>query len=93
MWCEYYACCYLYIALELIESRRLSWPNGAITNKIKHAVKLKTSPAKLAQLLHNCYWTVRRHWLLAKTKCYANEGCNSCASLAGLVLCLFYCTF
>jgi len=30
-------------------------------------------------------WTVRRHWLQAKTN--ANEGCNSCASLAGLVLC------
>ena len=27
---------------------------GAITRKIKHAVKLKTSPARLAQLLHNC---------------------------------------
>jgi len=27
---------------------------GAITSKIKHAMKLKTSPARLAQLLHNC---------------------------------------
>jgi len=27
---------------------------GAITNKIKHAVKLKTSPARLTHLLHNC---------------------------------------
>jgi len=27
---------------------------GAITGKIKHAIKLKTSPARLAQLLHNC---------------------------------------
>jgi len=27
---------------------------GAITSKIKHALKLKTSPARLAQLLHNC---------------------------------------
>jgi len=27
---------------------------GAITSKIKHAIKLKTSPARLAQLLHNC---------------------------------------
>jgi len=25
------------------------------------------------------HWTVRRHWLQAKTN--ANEGCNSCASL------------
>jgi len=36
---------------------------GAITSKIKHAIKLKTSPARLAQLL------VRRHWLQAKAKC------------------------
>jgi len=54
---------------------------GAITNKIKHAIKLKTSPARLAQLLQpslafffslqpmTAYWTVRRHWLQAKTKC------------------------
>ena len=28
---------------------------GAITSKIKHAIKLKTSSAKLAQLLHNCF--------------------------------------
>jgi len=27
---------------------------GAITSKIKHAIKHKTSPVKLAQLLHNC---------------------------------------
>jgi len=27
---------------------------GAITSKIKHAIKYKTSPARLAQLLHNC---------------------------------------
>jgi len=26
-------------------------PKGAITSKIKHAMKLKTSPARLAQLL------------------------------------------
>jgi len=55
--------------------------NGAITSKIKHAIKLKTSPARLAQLLQPslafCFslqpmtalWTVRRHWLQAKTKC------------------------
>jgi len=37
------------------------------------------------------HWTVRRHWLQAKTKCY--EGCNSCASLAvaGLVLSVIAC--
>jgi len=54
---------------------------GAITSKIKHAIKLKTSPARLAQLLQpslifcfslqpvTAHWTVRRHWLQAKTKC------------------------
>ena len=34
------------------------------------------------------HWTVRRHWLQAKN---ANEGCNSCASLAGLVLSFIAC--
>ena len=54
---------------------------GAITSKIKHAIKLKTSPARLAQLLQpslafcfslqpmTAYRPVRRHWLQAKTKC------------------------
>jgi len=54
---------------------------GAITSTRKHAIKLKTSHAKLAQLLQPslafCFslqpmtehWTVRRHWLQAKTKC------------------------
>jgi len=48
---------------------------GEITSKIKHAIKLKTSPARLAQLLQPslafCFsldWTVR-HWLQAETKC------------------------
>jgi len=39
------------------------------------------------------HWTVHRHWLQpkqAKTK-IANEGCNSCASLAGLVLSFIAC--
>jgi len=54
---------------------------GAITSKIKRAIKLKTSPAKLAQLLQpslafcfslqpmTAHWTVCRHWLQATTKC------------------------
>jgi len=42
-------------------------PKGAITSKIKHVIKHKISPARLAQLLQD--WTVRRHWLQAKTKC------------------------
>ena len=36
---------------------------AATTSKIKHAIKHKTSPARLAQLLHNCCSP------LAKTKC------------------------
>jgi len=66
---------------------------GAITTKINHAIKHKTSPTRLAQLLQPslafcfslqpmaAYWTVQN----------ANEGCNSCASLAGLVLCFIAC--
>jgi len=54
---------------------------GAITSKIKHAIELKTGPARLVQLLQpsiafcfslqpvTAHWTVRRHWLQAKTKC------------------------
>jgi len=48
---------------------------------MKHAIKLLKNPARLAQLLQPslafCFslqpmtanWTVRRHWLQAKTKC------------------------
>jgi len=58
-------------------SKLLLVSKGAITSKIKHAIKLKTSPARLAQLLQPplafCFslqpMTVRRHWLQAKTKC------------------------
>jgi len=35
------------------------------------------------------HWTVRRHWLQAQQN--ANEGCNSYASLAGLVLSFIAC--
>ena len=54
---------------------------GAITSKIKHVIKLKTSPARLAHLLQpslafcfslqpmTAHRPVRRHWLQAKTKC------------------------
>ena len=37
------------------------------------------------------HWTVRRHWCKLKQNAIANEGCNSCASLAGLVLCFIVC--
>ena len=56
---------------------------GAITSKIKHATKLKTSPARLAQ--------VQCAVIGCKLKQNANEGCNSCASLAGLVLSFVAC--
>ena len=58
---------------------------GAITSKIKHAIKLKTSPARLAQMLHNCSSPGRYAVIGCNLKQNANEGCNSCASLAGLV--------
>jgi len=57
----------------------LTCSKGAITSKIKHATKHKTSPARLALLLQpssafcfslqprTAHWTVRRHWLQAKT--------------------------
>jgi len=38
----------------LNHSTAASASKGAITSKIKHGIKLKTSPARLAQLLHNC---------------------------------------
>jgi len=65
----------------------LSCRKTAITSKIKYAIKLKTSPARLAQLL-------RCAVIGCKLKQNANDGCNSCASFAGFVLsfiaCLFY---
>jgi len=49
---------------------------GAITSKIKHAIK------------HGRYAVIG-----CKLKQNANEGCNSCASHAGLVLCFtVYCS-
>jgi len=56
-------------------------PKAAITSKIKHAIKLKTSPARVARLLQPSlafYFSLqpmmaqcamRRHWLQIKTKC------------------------
>jgi len=55
-------------------------PGYGPASKIKHAVKIKTSPAGLAQLLQpslaffslqpmTTQRPVRRHWLQAKTKC------------------------
>jgi len=76
------------------------WSKRAITSKIKraikHTIKLKTSPARLAHLLLPslafCFslqpMTAHRQ---CKLKQNANEGCNSCASLA--VLLRFYYLF
>jgi len=50
---------------------------AAITSKIKHAIKHKTSHARLAQLLHNWYAAIG-----CKLKQNDNDGCNSCASLS-----------
>jgi len=76
--------------------------SGAITSKIKPAIKHKTSPARLAQLLQpslafcfsllpaTAHRPVRCHWLQAKTKCYwgLQQLCKSCR------ICLkFYCIF
>jgi len=64
------------------------------------AIKHKTSPARLAQLLHNCC-SPHYHLVLAcsqwryavigsKLKQNSNEGCNSCANLAGSGLVLSF---
>jgi len=64
-------------------------------------MKLKTSPARFAQLLQPslafCFslQPMTAHWTVAvigcKLKQNANEGCNSCASLAGLVVSFIAC--
>jgi len=54
------------------------WSKGAITSKTKHAIKLKTSPAR------------RRAVIDCKLKQNANEDCNSCASFK--FYCMFYFT-
>jgi len=58
-------------------------------------IKPKTSPARLAQLLQPssafCFSTVQCAVIGCKLKQNANEGCNSCTSLAGLVLSFIAC--
>ena len=70
---------------------------GAITSKIKLAIKHKTSPARLAQLLQpSLAFSFSLQPITAcgcKLKQNANEGCNSCASLAGLVYVLLQVSF
>jgi len=54
---------------------------GAITSKIKHAIKHKTSPARLA--LHTVV-------IGCKLKHNATESCNSCATVVQVLQDLFY---
>jgi len=77
------------------------------TSTIKHAIKLKTSLARLAQLLQPslAFFSLQpmtAHWSGLVVSCSAsesgvdarndaNEGCNSCARLAGLVLSFIAC--
>jgi len=87
----------------VVVSIRLYSSKGAITSKTKHAIKHETSPARLAKLLQPslafCFslqpMTAHRPLQSAvigcKLKQNANGGCNSCASLAGLVLCFIAC--
>jgi len=46
---------------------------GAITSKLKHAIKLKTSPVRLAQLLHNC---CSPHWHFVTAQCGLGIACR-----------------
>jgi len=63
---------------------------GPITSKIKHAIK--QSAARLAQLLQpSLAFCFSLQPLGCKLIQNANEGCNSCASLAGLVLSFIAC--
>jgi len=69
-------------------------PKRAITSEIKHAIKHKTSPARLAQLLQPslafCFSTGRCAAIGYKLKQNANEGCNSCATVVQVLQDLFY---
>jgi len=66
--------------IAITTARKFSSVKERITSKIKHAIKLKTSPARLVQLLQpslalcfslqpfTAHWMVRHHWLQAKIK-------------------------
>jgi len=74
----------------------------AITSKIKHAIKLKTSPARLARLLQSslafCFSlqpiTASSPGRYAVIGCKLtqndNEGCNSCATAVQILQDLFH---
>jgi len=75
---------------------------GAITSKIKHAIKHKTSPARLAQLLQPSlafYFSLQPRTAYrpgldgvigCKLKQNANECCNSCGLYVQVLQDLFY---
>ena len=66
---------------------------GAIVSKIKHAIKHKiTSPARLAQLLQpSLAFCFSLQPMTAYTiQSWANEGCNSCATVTQVLQDLFY---
>jgi len=67
-------------------SRRIT--KGAITSKVKHAIKHKTRPARLAQLLQP---SLAFCFSLQPMTRRIPSSRNSCAGLAGLVLCFIAC--
>jgi len=79
-------------------SRPVTTSKRAITSKIKRAIKLKTSPARLAQLLQPslafCFslqpMTAYRPFLDGTPSLAANDGCNSCATVVQVLQDLFY---
>ena len=79
------------IAYRLVCSVRLSVRasrnivKGAITSKIKHAIKLKTSPARLAQLLQP---SLAFCFSLQPITAYRQQLCKSCRTCFK-----FYCMF
>jgi len=83
-----------------VPGRRGVRSEPALYAGLKHAIKLKTSPARLAQLLQPslafCFSVPsspgRYAVIGCKLKQNANEDCNSCASLAGLRSTGHHCT-
>jgi len=66
----------------------------AIKERSQHAIKLKTSLARLAQLLQPslvfCFDSVQSTVVGCKLKQNANNGCNSCATVVQVLQDLFY---
>ena len=98
-------CSLLYLNVSAISMKfTFTWPvcnatKTAITSKIKHATKHKTSPARLAALLQPslafCFslqpMTAYRFAVIGcKLKQNAKDGCNSCATVVQVLRDLFY---